>query len=65
MKNKTHGNRVRNVEAKQLVHTLFNTIEGVEDRTLGDTPNKVEEKALVDTPPLTAAAVEPKKHTGR
>ena len=25
VEDKTHGNRVRNVEAKALVHTLFNT----------------------------------------
>ena len=49
MENKTHGNRVRNVEAKVLVHTLFNTIEQVEDKTLGGTPNEVEAKALVKT----------------
>ena len=49
MENKTHGNRVRNVEAKVLVHTLFNTIEQVEDKTLSNTPNKVEEKAVVKT----------------
>ena len=48
MEDKTHGNRVRNVAAKALVHTVFNTIEEVEDKTLGDTPNKKEEKALVD-----------------
>ena len=48
MEDKTHGNRVCNVEAKALVHTLFNTIEEVEDKTLRDTPNKKEEKALVD-----------------
>ena len=36
------------MEAKALVHTLFNTIEEVEDKTLRDTPNKKEEKALVD-----------------
>ena len=48
MEDKTHGNRVRNVEAKALVHTLFNTIEEVEDKTLRDTPNKKEEKALVN-----------------
>ena len=48
MEDKTHGKRVRNVEAKALVHTLFNTIEEVEDKTLRDTPNKKEEKALVD-----------------
>jgi len=49
VEDKTHGNRVRNVQAKVLVHTLFNTIEEVEDKTLGDTPNEVEAKALVDT----------------
>ena len=48
MQDKTHGNRVRNVGAKALVHTVFNTIEEVEDKTLGDTPNNKEEKALVD-----------------
>ena len=48
MEDKTHGNRVRNVEAKALVHTVFNTIEEVQDKTLGDTPNNKEEKALVD-----------------
>ena len=31
VEDKTHGNRVRNVEAKALVHTLFNTIEEVEE----------------------------------
>jgi len=49
VEDKTHGNTVRNVEAKAEVHTLFNTIEEVEDKTLGDTPNEVEAKAPVDT----------------
>ena len=40
---------MRNVQAKVLVHTLFNTIEQVEDKTLSNTPNKVEEKAVVKT----------------
>ena len=48
MEDKTQGNRVHNVEFKALVHTLFNTIEEVEDLTLGDTSNKMEEKALID-----------------
>ena len=36
------------MQAKALVHTVFNTIEEVEDKTLGDTPNNKKEKALVD-----------------
>ena len=48
MQDKTHGNRVRNVGAKALVHTFFNTIEEVQDKTLVDTPNNKKEKALVD-----------------
>ena len=48
MEDKTHGNRVRNVGAKALVYTVFNTIEEVQDKTLGNTPKKKEEKALVD-----------------
>lgn len=48
MQDKTYGKRERYLKANALVHMLFNAIEEVEDKALGDTPNKVEAKAMVD-----------------